>query len=634
MEQIMYLPHSDLAVPYYLKKASALISEITEVQSLQSIEEAISIYNIIRYIDDGLSVFIRNPDRKNLEYLINKFIESKSALQLLESIEDMNHMYYDDFWDFLVKYNIIQKTDVEIFLSFLSNHHPSIYPMLRQKYLINAFPIAIKDYFLSDPGNARFLIEQNKTDDFLDWKGVPIIPSGISNEEICQLMNRYIDSDSPALNYLEIISEMTNLSPKTRLAAKKRAEQEREKTLKNATLFNFGIEIAYQVQIDEVIESYKDGVLKLSYSINWIKKNFDNATLLNNFIYLFNFIDEQGRISLCFCESESGVLERFIGLRRKDRYPESVAYFQKNQAALLKLHTYNQVLSDNGKSIEMLIDWFFKDYLKNEFGILDFQVDLPSTNLSCLDKCKLIVPEIERIIKQYQMFIDDERIDLELLELYSNKLLLSLCGSLLKDKYCYIKSKECSTAMYYFYSDQCMLNYDSKAETSYNTFANRIVKTKPKRSDFEEYQQSDLDWLVSKGYLEITDESVVTFKNIYKVAILGEIFHNGCICYYSYSRNAKAALDMMILDGSLKCGTSLFSEPEQDYIDFHLNRHKYINSLDLRNKYTHGSHAGRQANENETLHDYLQLLKIVVCIVLKINDELCRKNILSKSTET
>lgn len=634
MEPIKYLPRSDLAVPYDLEKASTLIDELTESLSLESIGEAISVHSIIRYIDDGLSKYIRNPEKAHLDSLIREYFNSKSALQLLESIAEINHMYDDDYWDLIVKYHVIKKIDTDNFKSFLSSIHPSIYPMLRQKALVKAFPLAIKEYFLSDPSNVSFFIEQNKLDDFTDWRGEPTIPKGISNDEICELMNAYINSDSPAFNYLEIISEMNNLPPKTRLAAKRKADAERQVALKTASLFNVGVEISYQVQKDAVIESYEDGILKLSYSINWIKENFDNATLLNNFIYLFNFIDEQGRISLCYYEAESGVFERIIGIRRKDRYPESVAYFQKNQAALLTLQTYDQVLRDNGKNIKTIIDWFFQDYLKNEFHLFGFQVDFPSTDLSYIDKCKLIAPEIERILKQYQMFVDDKQIDLELLSLDNNRFLLSLCGSLLKGKYCYIQSRECFDAMNLFYSDQCMLNYDSKSKISYGTFARRIVKAKPKQSDFEEYQQPELDWLVSKGYLEITKEGVIQFQSIYKAVILGEIFRKGCLCYYSYSGEAKAVLDMMLVEGSIKAETSLFSKPEQDYIDFHLNRHKYINALDLRNKYVHGSYAGRQTNESEALHDYLQLLKILICIILKINDDLCKNSTHIDGVET
>ncbi len=274
---------------------------------------------------------------------------------------------------------------------------------------------------------------------------------------------------SPSFGYLDIIAEMASVPPKIRLAAQKRADVERKAALSSAHTFSVGIEIDYHDQNEPFVESYDEGTLKLSYSLNWILENVDNPTLLNNFIYLFRLIDNQGRITLCYQESECGVMERVLGTRRTDRYPESLAYFQKNQAALLGLHTYDQLIRKHGKSIEELVAWFFREYLSSEFGIAGFQADIPNISYSLLDRCKLLAPEIERILKQFKMYAEDGRIDLELLAISSEKFLVSTCGSLLPSKYCYLCSRDSENATYYFYSDQCMLHYDSKADVSYET---------------------------------------------------------------------------------------------------------------------------------------------------------------------
>ncbi len=154
-------------------------------------------------------------------------------------------------------------------------------------------------------------------------------------------------------------------------------------------------------------------------------------------------------------------------------------------------------------------------------------------------------------------------------------------------------------------------------------FARRLVQSAPRLSDFEAYQKQEIDWLISRGYLEVNLESVVQMKNVFGIVFLGEIHRHGCLNYNYYSGEAKDTLDSMIGDGILKSESTLFSRPEMDYIDFHLNRHRFTNSLDLRNKYAHGSHSGSQGGEDDSKHDYLQLLKILVCVVLKINDDLC-----------
>ena len=51
-----------------------------------------------------------------------------------------------------------------------------------------------------------------------------------------------------------------------------------------------------------------------------------------------------------------------------------------------------------------------------------------------------------------------------------------------------------------------------------------------------------------------------------------------------------------------------------------LNKSKFSDGLDLRNKYIHSTYS---TNETEQQTDYIQLLKLMVLIITKMNDEFC-----------
>ena len=76
----------------------------------------------------------------------------------------------------------------------------------------------------------------------------------------------------------------------------------------------------------------------------------------------------------------------------------------------------------------------------------------------------------------------------------------------------------------------------------------------------------------------------------------------------------------MQASGEIVFGETLFSVPEHNYIDYILNRKKYSNGWDLRNKYVHGSYPLEHAVQER---DYFQLMEIMVMIVIKINEEFC-----------
>ena len=70
----------------------------------------------------------------------------------------------------------------------------------------------------------------------------------------------------------------------------------------------------------------------------------------------------------------------------------------------------------------------------------------------------------------------------------------------------------------------------------------------------------------------------------------------------------------------IRYGSTLLSEPEQHYYNYIFNAAEYDNSLDLRNKYVHGSH--RPDNKTDQYNYYI-ILRMLILIIIKINEEFC-----------
>lgn len=74
----------------------------------------------------------------------------------------------------------------------------------------------------------------------------------------------------------------------------------------------------------------------------------------------------------------------------------------------------------------------------------------------------------------------------------------------------------------------------------------------------------------------------------------------------------------------MKVCSGLLSEPEYRYIDYVLNKREYSNGLDLRNKYIHDSIS---VDENRQSQDYAILMKIMIILIIKINEEFCLREL-------
>jgi len=70
--------------------------------------------------------------------------------------------------------------------------------------------------------------------------------------------------------------------------------------------------------------------------------------------------------------------------------------------------------------------------------------------------------------------------------------------------------------------------------------------------------------------------------------------------------------------------SKLFSPAEANYLNYNLNNSKYGDGRALSNKYRHGDVT--QEDEKIIYTDYLIGLRMLILIIVKINDELCTVN--------
>lgn len=75
--------------------------------------------------------------------------------------------------------------------------------------------------------------------------------------------------------------------------------------------------------------------------------------------------------------------------------------------------------------------------------------------------------------------------------------------------------------------------------------------------------------------------------------------------------------------------SSLFSKSEQSYFNYFLNKSEFTNGLDLRNSYLHGTQANPEEVQKHE-YAYFTYLKLLVLVLLKIEDDLLISQIIKK----
>lgn len=413
-----------------------------------------------------------------------------------------------------------------------------------------------------------------------------------------------------------------------RLNARHRYEELLNDNQENIRWIGRKIKLEFRNQC-ELIEFYKqDETLYITYDKTWFENHLDYPTILNIFIFIFDMVDKFGRSNLITAKSNTKPIVKLLTQKAKRSYDKNINFLLKSQTYTLQMKCYFEFLNECGINIENIFKWFFEEYLPKEFEVDGFFF-FSSTATTALEKCKNLASEMEGILKQFRMYVEDEKINRELYEISSGHLVVENIPSFIKNKYAYSNDKSTvEREMFLLFSDQAPLSFIERTKDKYSTLFELLINEKILYSDFEDYQKGDIDWLIEQGDLGLTKDGVVYLRKT--VEILKDLYEHEVVCDYKMT-SYKSVLDEMVRKGKLVRSSALFSKPEVDYLNYALNKSSFSNGLDLRNKYLHATYP---MDTEVQYRDYVELLKIMVLIIIKINDEFCERDKMKTDKET
>lgn len=557
---------------------------------------------------------------KPLMTCVARFFKEIDENNIKTYADDCYHDFWDDFWDLIVKFKVYKRIDRFPWVAETCNL--PLYNILQYKEVVDALDTELSQYMRESDQTARTLIDyflRKHTDTTKLY-----IPKSFSAQDKKDCVLKYLSGDDINANLLTLIIEAPKnmrefpIDDRMKISAEKRIRDIFDGKTHNVIIHtpSTGASVSFQDSVSDVVQQHFDrGNIELIYDINWIRENQDYPTLLNNFIYLFGYVDLSMRWQHTEKESGRGAVEDTFIVKGIKSYISGQTFRTINTLATMQMAGYYDVLSKQGIALEAVIKWFFEEYLAAEFSASGFVCNVPQASDSYLAKCKLMVSAMDGVAKQYRMYLEDGHIDRELYERSSEHMFYEELGSYQSCKYIYCSDNRLVEAQRLLFSDQSHITYTPKTKNKYNTFVKMISAEDMHKEDFYEYQWSEIEKLLFLDAVRI--EGDVIRLNYAVVQLLYELYSQEVICY-QYRKNE--VLDKWIEESLVEASASLFSRGEADYINFMLNQSEFSNGKDLRNKYIHDS-----CPQDELIqrHDYFEILKIMILLIIKINEEFC-----------
>jgi hypothetical protein len=526
----------------------------------------------------------------------------------------------------MCRYKKIEEITPESLKAFLFSHPHHLDDILAQKDMAQQFSATLFEYLVENPKRITVIVSA-----LLAKRERPAnhlyVKAAFFPEQIHLLFNLYVQQVPEDINQMQLIAISQNdpeigLDDEIRLKAKRNAAKLSEDILTHSVCSEHSLKVSFG-PYDEWKKCENTGdEYSLMYDSRWIEENLDYPTLLDNLICWLEYADGQCRSTLPMKKQHISALEDMTIVKGKKTYDAGYSFKVVHFLQLIQMEAYCDQLKKHNINIEGIFAWFFEEYLPIEFSIDKFAYNVPSAGSSYLEKCKLIAGEIESVLKQFKHYQKYGHIDKELLEMSSDHLFFPQIPSLLSTKYVYAKSERIKWCISYLFND-CMLGFfpenDEYEDCDCLYDSIRKYKQLPKSLFSHNYHKHPLFCLLDFGVLIETDGYLTLEPS--KALILRDLYNSNVLCYH-YNNKIQHTIDELIASDDLYTEDTLFSWPEQEYLDYILNKATFSNGLDLRNKYVHGS---KSKNDKENFSDYLEFLLIMVMIIIKINDEFCNK---------
>ncbi|QNH63719.1 hypothetical protein [Hymenobacter sediminicola] len=642
LSRVVFYSKEDMSSGSHLRNGETILKQPINYDE-NNINNILELYNIHKYIHGGMYLTswtheaIHLYKTKSQEYrkITHKFMSNIDDSNIDILYNALERDYINTFWELFNNQDLHNKISSNSFVNILSNNDYIIYKILIHKKIVDKYDIRIRDFLISFPKSAEILLSTYTSQDQFNNKRL-YIPKTLSTEDKQQIISAYLDSDDANLNYVRLIQNTRNqtdfkLSDKIRLKAKRLHESLINKYFSNNKGIRYGVSVTFSKNLDYIKNYFIDETMIINYIYNtdFINQQKDEYSLYLNFKLLFEFLDDQNRISLVSKTSQLGTLEKVIGLRSSNEYRTGTTFSLNNMASIAQLAGYNEIIIESNNSLENIIHHVFTKSFQDLYKFSNNATfAIPSKDSSFFEKIRILAPEFESILKQYKLFAEEGVIDFELLQISSNPFEIKDIPSINNEKYIYINTDNETeiNCINILFSNQTLLSYiDPFKDKNYDNFYEILTKEEIKYTYYEEYQTQYLDYLVENNYILINHENIITPTNPIKLIILQDLYQNEFASKHHFSEEFKKEVEEMINEKILYSDNSLLSKPEQAYFNYFLNKKEFTNGLDLRNSYLHGTQARHDEVEKHR-NSYLTYLKLLFLLLLKIEDDLYISN--------
>ena len=323
--RVCFYSPNDLSIGYNLELAEkAIIKYKSEPAS--TLTDVIELFHIKKLIDNDCrlkcwSDIMFNQikeDIKNYNDIIAKHFAKLNRDSLENCYDALSCDYRQAFWDIIDQFKLFNVIDNNFVKYIAKGKQNDLTEVLHCRNVVEKFKIELRQIMLEDSNTAHILINHyiakhgNITDRRIH------LPSNLSMDDKVKIINSYLDSKDPNLNYVRLICQNKDdknglvLDPKTKVKAERLAQKLNDEFMSDSRTVKIShkLAVAFSNENNITPTDYRieGGYPTYLYSIKYIR-SCNSIELVENCKTLFYWINRHGLLELINKSGEIDGLE-------------------------------------------------------------------------------------------------------------------------------------------------------------------------------------------------------------------------------------------------------------------------------------------------------------------------------------
>lgn len=623
--RIKYVPSADRAYSYEIAKIPAFLDALADKTCPDDINDIIECYNVVQYLNDVNDHYLSfKPEL----YRKIKSIVSED----IDFFKNADPIYYEELFLLIEQYDLDKRVGIQPVIKLWENINGSPELLLSRKRLIRDYDSIFRELIIANSKFAECLIYYHFSKKRV---GDIFLPKSLSDKDVLNIFKEYIQSDNPNLNYIKNIEDSKShygliVDDKIKaLARRKRCELEE-------ILFETG---GYKRQqfTKVIIQDNLDCTQKILrgengpecyYNSSFIDRIICDVDVLHIIMAWSGSLTSDCISVVTSSQTDEGLVDHLMH-QGNGEYKRNFAFEFYYQNLLNHVYEFEIYMNKKGIRFEDIFLKYFNDSIKEKYNISGFSFTASTLSASYLEKCKHLFTELDSIIRQFKLYMEDGKIDQDLLSISSSPVGLYGLPSCTSHKYVEVNIESpLWEILMWLFSKKSFLSVTSKGVHARN-LGELLIENNLEFRDFHEGQQGYIKKLIDWGVLMVVDKHI-KFQSEGLTYLLWQLYNVGALNYSHQDDKLKLEIDKLVDRGGLVWKNSLLTSREEDFYSYHLNKQKYSNALELRNRYAH-SVFNKEEKEDDSLHyhNYIVILMLYIILINKIDDELSSHNVYS-----